>query len=123
LIDECGKVSSIVIIESLNTKRLPDDDVRKRSAEMADALAPHVLGAAQVIELEGLMAGAVRAYLSGIALLARGGIKPTKVFRHVEDAVRWVCGLPEQVPEVATRSDDLTQAVVSLQRRRQPAAP
>lgn len=88
-----GRISLLMVIDGTNAK--VDAEARVRIAHMLRKIDHAMLGTASVVRMPGLRGTIVRAFLSGVNLLAR--IKaPLKVCASVDEAKVWLSYLPGQ---------------------------
>jgi hypothetical protein len=76
-----------------------DGPTRDAAKALASDFRDVSIGQAIVYGGEGLQASLVRSVLTGVNLLARARA-PQRVFTRANEAVRWLSGLPQQVPEL-----------------------
>lgn len=86
-----GRICLLMVVEGTNSN--VDPEARARLTQMLRTIAHALLGTASVIRMPGLQGTIVRAFLSGVNLLAR--VKaPLKVFASVDEATQWLQYLP-----------------------------
>jgi hypothetical protein len=94
------------------TFQLPDATARHEAEKLGRELMPRTIGAANVVEGDGMRVGTIRTVLSAILLTSRAKA-PQRVFARLPDAAAWLSELPNVVapgPNVPPALSDVVQA-------------
>jgi hypothetical protein len=110
-----GGAGFLCVIEP--TAKPPDDELRRKSAEMLTGHGAKLRCVASVVEGSGLKASIARAVLSGITLLARERHTKAEYFANASLAVTWM-GEHLAIPP----ADQVLAALESLRASLPPAA-
>lgn len=94
LIARHGRISVIGVVTDLSSG-LPNDELRKASAEAMKRFQADVRGTALVIASSGVKAVLARTFFAGLSLMMTFE-SPLRGFRTVSDAVTWQRTLPGQ---------------------------
>lgn len=94
LIARYGRISVIGVVTELSTG-VPDEDLRRASADAMKRFQSDVRGTALVIAATGVKAVLARTFFAGLSLMMTFE-SPLRGFRNVADAVAWQRTLPGQ---------------------------
>ncbi|HET6343794.1 MAG TPA: hypothetical protein VFH51_02630, partial [Myxococcota bacterium] len=106
---------SVGIVLFTQTMKLPGREVRKASEMIGRELTPISLGAAHVVEGDGLKVATLRTVLSAILLASRQR-GPSRVFNRLDDAVPWLQAQPNVVAGGPETTPSLLDAATVLRR-------
>lgn len=107
VIAQHGMVSNLMFIriDDFNSKVQLNDELRKKSVELTNALNGFSRGNATVILGKGMIVTIARMFMTGFNLMTRSTF-PIKVFGNTKEAISWLQQLPGQVPD----ANELTEA-------------
>ena len=103
-----SRISSITVLAGQLQLQV-DPEVRRIGSEIAREAAQVGIAGAVVVPAEGWIATFYRSVITGMHIVAR--VKtPHRVFSRIDDAVRWICEQPGQVPAVAEHAEAIIAA-------------
>lgn len=106
-----SRISSITVLTG-ELRLQVDPEVRRVGSEIAREAAQVGIAGAVVVPADGWIATFFRSVITGMHIVAR--VKtPHRVFARIDDAVRWICEQPGQVPAIADHADAILAACAS----------
>ena len=99
-----------MVIKNLSLGTTPSDEVRKMAARLMQEMAQNLLSNSVVVEKDGFVGAAIRAFAAGLSLFSSGH-NVLRIYRTVDDALEDACSLPQQSSQVRGRQREIATAV------------